>query len=150
MVGEGEWAATKHGGRGIRGWKKLHLGVDRSGVIVAHMLTDATVDDATVGIDLIGAAAGDIASVTADAAYDTVAFHEAASARRAQVVVPAIMTARLSRHGPRSTARDRTITDVETLGRRQWTKASGYHRAGPRRERLFPLQVHHWRRPSRP
>ena len=88
VVGEGEWAAAKHGGRGTRGWKKLHLGVDRSGVIVAHALTEATVDDATVGIDLIGAAAGDVASVTADAAYDTVAFYEAASARHAQVVVP--------------------------------------------------------------
>ena len=35
VVGEGEWAAAKHGGRGTRGWKKLHLGVDRAGVIVA-------------------------------------------------------------------------------------------------------------------
>jgi hypothetical protein len=34
IVGEGEWAAAKHGGRGRRGWKKLHLGVDRSGVIL--------------------------------------------------------------------------------------------------------------------
>ncbi len=32
MVGEGEWAAAKYGGRGQRGWKKLHLGVDGSGV----------------------------------------------------------------------------------------------------------------------
>ncbi|AMY09581.1 Transposase DDE domain protein [Luteitalea pratensis] len=91
VVGEGEWAATKHGGRGRRGWKKLHLGVGRSGVTVAHVLTEATVDDA---IDLIGAAVGDIASVTADAAYDTVAFYEAASGRHAQVVVPPITTAR--------------------------------------------------------
>ena len=74
VVGEGEWAAAKHGGRGIRGWKKLHIGVDRSGVIVAHALTEVTVDDATVGIELIAAVAGDIASVTADAAYGTVAF----------------------------------------------------------------------------
>src|SRR5829696_1744818 len=44
VVGEGEWAAAKHGGRGIRGWKKLHLGVDGAGVIVAHALTEATVD----------------------------------------------------------------------------------------------------------
>jgi hypothetical protein len=66
VVGEGEWAAAKHGGRGARGWKKLHLGVDRSGVIIAHALTESTADDATVGIVLIGAAAGDIASVTAD------------------------------------------------------------------------------------
>ncbi len=49
IVGEGEWAAAKHGGRGTRGWKKLHVGVDHTGVIVAHALTDATVDDATNG-----------------------------------------------------------------------------------------------------
>jgi IS5 family transposase len=128
VVGEGEWAAAKHGGRGTRGWKILHLGVDRSGVIVAHALTEATVDDATVGIALIGAAAGDIASVTADAAYDTVAFYEAASARLAQVVVRPTRTARVSRRGRRSRARDRVISDVETLGRRDWQKASGYYR----------------------
>ena len=29
IVGEGEWAAAKHGGRGKRAWKKLHFGVDR-------------------------------------------------------------------------------------------------------------------------
>ena len=52
IVGEGEWAAVKHGGRGRRGWKKLHLGVDRSGVIVARALTAASVDDATTGITL--------------------------------------------------------------------------------------------------
>lgn len=83
VVGEGEWAAAKHGGRGRRAGRSLHLGVDRSGVIVAHALTEATADDATVGIDLIGTTVGDIASVTADAAYDTVAFYEAASARHA-------------------------------------------------------------------
>ena len=97
-------------------------------MIAAHVLTDATVDDATVGIALVGAAAGDIASVTADAAYDTVAFYEAASARHAQVVVPPMRTAKVSRHGPRSSVRDRTISDVETLGRREWQKASGYPR----------------------
>ena len=36
IVGEGAWAAAKHGGRRMRGWKKRHLGVDRSGVIVAR------------------------------------------------------------------------------------------------------------------
>ena len=41
IVGEGEWAAAKHGGRGRRGWKTLHLGVDRSGVIVARALSES-------------------------------------------------------------------------------------------------------------
>ena len=101
IVGEGEWAAVKHGGRGRRGWKKLHLGVDGSGVIIAR--------------------------VTADAAYDTIAFYESAGARDAQVVVPPATTATVSRRGPRSSARDRTIKKVKEIGRRRWKKASAYH-----------------------
>ena len=53
VVGAGEWGGGKYGGRGHRGWKKLHLAVDRAGVIVAHALTEPRVDDATTGIDLI-------------------------------------------------------------------------------------------------
>ena len=63
IVGEGEWAAVKHGGRGRRGWKKLHLGVDRSGVIVARALTEASVDDATTGITLIEAVDGGVGAL---------------------------------------------------------------------------------------
>ena len=127
IVGEGEWAAAKHGGRGKRGWKKLHLGVDRSGVIVAQALTEPTADDATTGMSLIEQADGQLARVTADAAYDTIAFYDAAGARRATVVVPPARTASLSRRGPRSRVRDSTIKRVKVLGRRRWKKASGYH-----------------------
>ena len=86
IVGEGEWAAVQHGGRGHRGWKTRHLAVDRGGVIVAHALTEPTVDAATIGIDLIETVDDEIARVTADAAYDTVAFYEAAEMRDATVV----------------------------------------------------------------
>ena len=127
IVGEGEWAAAKHGGRGRRGWKKLHLGVDRSGVIVARALTEASVDDATTGITLIEATDGALGRVTADAAYDTIGFYEAAGARGATVVVPPTRTANVSRYGPRSGARDRTILAVKERGRRRWKKTSGYH-----------------------
>ena len=127
IVGEGEWAAVKHGGRGRRGWKKLHLGVDRSGVIVARALTEASVDDATTGITLIEAVDGALGRVTADAASDTVGFYEAAGARRATVVVPPTSTANVSRHGPRSSARDRTILAVKETGWRRWKQMSGYH-----------------------
>ncbi len=128
IVGEGEWAAAKHGKRGKRGWKKLHLGVDRCGVIVAQAVTEPTADDATTGIDLINQVDSDIASVTADTAYDTITFYDAAGARSATVVVPPAKTASVSRRRPRSSARDRTITRVKILGRRRWEKASGYQR----------------------
>ena len=162
IVGEGEWAAAKHGGRGRRGWRKLHLGVDQSGGIRVHTLTEETGDDATTALDLLTAVEGSLVRVTADAAYDTVAVYETAGARGATVVVPPAKTANISGHGPRSPARDRTITLVKhrsgrrpSLGtargrprgipsirarvekqlgrrdlRRQWNKASWYHRQG--------------------
>ena len=130
IVGEGEWAAPKHGGCGRRGWLKLHLGVDQSGVILVHTLTEATGDDATTALDLLTAVDGPLVRVTADAAYDTVAVYETAGARGATVVIPPARTANVSGHGPRSPARDRTITLVKQLGRRQWKQASGYHRQG--------------------
>ena len=128
IVGEGEWTTAKHGRRGRRGWKKLHLGVDPTGVIVAHALTEATLDDATTGVELIAVVNDDITRMTGDAAYDTVAFYETARARGATVVVPPARTANVSGHGPRSPARDRTVTLVKQLGRRRWKKTSGYHR----------------------
>ena len=206
IVGEGEWAAAKHGGRGRRGWRKLHLGVDQSGVILVHTLTEATGDDATTALDLLNAVEGPLVRVTADAAYDTVGrrlrngggagcdgrrptgqdgerlwprpavasagkkpvhragsddhvgeaartapleegVYETAGARGATVVVPPAKTANISGHGPRSPARDRTITLVKQIGRHRWKKVSGYHRQS-RVENT--LQVHHRRWPSRP
>ena len=130
LVGAGEWATVKHGDRGRRGWRKLHLGVDQSGVIRVHTLTEATRDDATTALDLLNAVDGYLVSVTVDAASDTVAVYETARARGATVVVPPVRTANISGHGPRSPVRDRTITLVKTLGRRRWKQASGYHRQG--------------------
>jgi hypothetical protein len=46
IAGEGEWAAAKYGGRGKRAWKKLHIGIDESGLIVAEALTHGSADDA--------------------------------------------------------------------------------------------------------
>ncbi len=112
IVGQGAWAAAKHGGHGKRGWKKLHLGVDRSGVIVAQALTDAHVDDATTAVDLIPAVDGDISSVTADAAYDTIAVYEAAGARGARVVVPPQRTAAVSRRSGSAQRYDMAVDDV--------------------------------------
>ena len=135
IVGAGEWAAAKHGGCGRRGWRKLHLGVDQSGVILFHMLTEATGDDATTALDLLTAVDGPLVRVTADAAYDTVAVYETATARGATVIIPPAKTANISGHGPRSPARDRTITWVKQLGQRRWKKVSGYHRQSRPRTR---------------
>lgn len=126
--GEGEWAAAKHGAKGRRGWRKLHLSIDPRGVILAQHLTEATADDANTALDLLGRIKGAITCVTADGAYDTTAFYEAANERGARVVVPPPTTATASRK-PRARAspRNQTIERVQEIGRRAWKKEAGYH-----------------------
>ncbi|MCP5067636.1 MAG: IS5 family transposase [bacterium] len=126
--GEGEWAAAKHGAKGRRGWRKLHLSVDSRGLILAQRLTEATADDASTALDLLGGIKGTVTRITADGAYDTVAFYEAADERGARVVVPPSTTATASRK-PRARAspRNQTIERVKEIGRRAWKKEAGYH-----------------------
>ena len=97
-------------------------------MIRVHTLTEATSDDATTALDLLTAVESPLVRVTADAASDTVAVYETATARGATAIIPPAKTANVSGHGPRSPARDRTITWVKQLGRRRWKQVSGYHR----------------------
>ena len=148
IVGEGEWARAKHGVRGTRGWKKLHLAVDRSGVIIAEALTEGHVDDATTALHLIDAVDGDIASVTADGAYDSIAIYDAAGAawrdRRGAsdqhaygVTTPTAVDC--SRSHDQEGEGDRTTSVEEGV----WLPS-----AGPRGERILPVQVDHRGWPS--
>ena len=143
VFGEGEWATAKHGGRGKRGWKKLHLGVDRAGVIVTQALTEPTADDAMTGVGLVTGIPGDVASVTADAAYDTIAFYDVATDRGAQVVVPPLRTASLSRRCPRSRSRDRTIGASAAPRPSAVKEGREISSTGSRGERGLSVQVDH-------
>ena len=165
IMGEGEWAAVKHGGHGRRGWKKLHLGVDETGVIVASALTEPTADDATTGISLVEHVDRDLTRVTADAAYDTLGFYDAAGARGARVVVPPTKAASRSSgtSRPLATVFERAVSvpqGAPVLLSRPHDQAGGRSRsatveegfrippASPRGERVLPVQVDHWRRSS--
>jgi hypothetical protein len=125
IFGEGEWAAAKHGGKGIRGWKKLHIGVDGDGVIVGQQLTAASADDGNVGVGLVDRVPGKIRRVTGDGAYDNLALYDAAAGRGAKVVVPPVKTAQIGGRGCR--LRDRIIRRIHKVGRRQWKQESDYH-----------------------
>ena len=135
VFGEGQWAAAKHKGKGIQGWRKLHLGVDESGFIVAEVLTDANTDDASTGIALVDAVPDDVEAIIGDTAYDTRPFYAAGERVGARVVVPPIRTA--GGRGPRCPARDETIRRVREVGRRQWKKEAGYHRQGRVENAIF-------------
>ena len=150
IVWAGEWAAAKHGGRGRRSWRKLHLGVDPSGVTRVHTLIEETGDDATIALDRLTAVKGPLARVTADAASDTVGH-------------------RRDRQGAGCDGRRPTGQDGDRLWPRPAVARAGSNdpvgqdarpvpleagvrvpSSGPGGEHVLPRHVHHRRGPSRP
>ena len=133
LFGQGEWCAAKHG-RARRRWMKLHLGVDATtGEVVAHVLTNGHVDDAAQVPDLLRQPEGDIASLTADGAYDGDPVYQAAVSRQPgrapDVVIPPRASAVLSTADPDGQSpRDRHIRLITKHGRMAWQRMTGYGR----------------------
>src|ERR687895_2695512 len=91
--GAGEWLAEKHGERGKRSWRKLHLAVDpASGEILASELTTTEEGDASQVGPLLDQIHRPVASVPADGAYDGEPVYRAVAERQpdppAAVVIP--------------------------------------------------------------
>ena len=65
ILGDGEWQSHKHKtSNQRRSWRKLHLGIDGDGYIIASALTDRTMDDACVAISMLEQIEGSIARFT--------------------------------------------------------------------------------------
>jgi hypothetical protein len=97
VEGEGEWNVRKHGGPKCRAWRKIHLGIDEETLeIRAVEVTGSDLGDAPRLPDLLSQIPPDqeIASVTADGAYDTRKCHDAIAERGADAVIPPRKTAK--------------------------------------------------------
>jgi hypothetical protein len=99
-------------------------------MIRAQVLTKGSGDEAMTGLKVMKKTKGKLASVTRDAAYDSVGIHDQATSRGARVVASPTRTASVSSRKPRSAARDRTIQEVAQVGRQRWKKESGHHQQG--------------------
>ena len=132
MLGDGEWHSHKHKtANKRRSWRKLHLGVDGDGFIVASELTDSGADDAIVGAAMIKEIEVAIERFTADGAYDTRAIYEAlagVTGSEVTVVVPPRKSASPSKPAQATFwQRDAAIQRIAEVGRRQWRKEAGAH-----------------------
>jgi transposase len=132
--GAGEWLVDKHGGRGRRTWRKLHLAVDPgTGEILASELTTTEEGDAALVGPLLEQITGPIASVIADGAYDGEPVYRAVAERQpnppAAVVIPPRATAVPSpTAGTAPTQRDGHVQMIRDKGRLGWQRAVGYGR----------------------
>ena len=132
VEGEGEWNARKHGGPKRRVWRKVHLGIDEETLeIRAVEVTSCDVGDAPMLPDLLSQIPPDqeIASVTADGAYDTCKCHDVIAERGAAAVIPPRKNAKPWKAiTTGAVARDEALRASEYLGRALWRRWSGYHR----------------------
>ena len=133
VFGDGEWQAQKHRtSNKRRSWRKLHLGIDGSGCIVASALTDSGEDDAYVGISMLEQIGGTIGRFTADGAYDSRPMYEALAASGTvdiRIVIPPKKTATVDLRATGSwRQRNEAIERIGEVGRRRWRRESGAHR----------------------
>jgi transposase len=143
VYGAGEWHREKHGSRGRRSWRRLHLAVDPdSGEILASDLTDKDVGESSQVGALLDQVVGDIASVTTDGAYDGDPVSQAVADRapEATVVIPPRATATPSPQADQApTQRDHHLQTIAQRGRRGWQRAIGYGRRSLGRDRDVSL-----------
>lgn len=133
VYGEGEWKVRQHGYSKRRTWRKLHLSVDEnSQELQAVVLTEASVDDAEAGLELLEQTPGRINKAGGDGAYDKRKFYEAGMARGVETILVAPQrNARIWQHGNSHKTplpRDENLRRIRQVGRRRWKRASGYHR----------------------
>src|SRR4051794_29117002 len=91
LGGPGEWLVEKHGTSKRRSWRKLHIGFDAvSGRIVASILTDRDVDDASQVGPLLDQIADPVEVFLGDGGYDRTNVYTVLDERHpsAVIVVP--------------------------------------------------------------
>ncbi len=123
VYGVGEWHHDKHGVRGPRTWRKLHLAVD-----AATLTTSSDGDVSQVG-PLLDQTSGVITTVMADGAYDGETIFQTIAARDAgaRVVIPPRATAVVSDAAETApTQRDCHIQTIAEQGRLGWQRHTDY------------------------
>lgn len=136
VYGEGEWKVRQHGIGKRRTWRKIHLGTDeKSGEIVAQVLTKNDVDDAAVVPDLLKQAAKNKVKINrfaGDGAYDKRKCYDYLIEKDIEPIIPPQTNANywLLKNGEPDPEHPRNLNllDIDDTDRKQWKIKSNYHR----------------------
>jgi transposase len=130
IYGQGEWHSKKHGRRRRKRWKKLHLGVDENGRILASRVTDGHEHDPSQVPNLLTQVDREIEQFVGDGIYDQEAVYEAVDfySPGAEVIVPPRKDAVLSNNSiSASSQRNLHIAEIRSKGWSEWKRQSGYY-----------------------
>ena len=130
VYGQGEWHAQKHGEKKRKAWKKLHIGVDDQGRIVASTVTDSNKQDPSQVPELLDQIDEEIDRFIADGIFDQEPVYTAVEQHSpgARVIISPRKDAAPSPTA--STAppqRDQHLLEIERGGRCVWKRTSGYY-----------------------
>jgi len=142
ILGSGEWNAHRYkASRKRRDWRKLHIGVDDEGFIVAAELTPSNEDDASTLADLLQQIEAPIHRFTADGAYDHRSVYDRVGEVGTEdvvILIPPRRTAVSSRSADGAWAqREAALQRIREVGRREWQKESGHRQQACVENRFF-------------
>ena len=130
ICGQGEWHSKKYGKRRHKRWKKLHLGVDENGQVLASKVTNGHEQDPSQVPCLLAQVDREIDRFVGNGIYDQEAVYEVVvhHSPGAEVVVPPRKDAVLSNNSiSASSYRDRHIAEIRSKGWSEWKRQSGYY-----------------------
>jgi hypothetical protein len=130
VCGQGEWHTQKHGEKKHKRWKKLHIGVDAQGQMVASTVTESHEQDPSQVPALLSQVDQPIDRFIGDGIYDQASVYAAVARHSpgARVIIPPRKDAVLSPTGATSpTQRDQHLVAIECEGRCAWKRTSGYY-----------------------
>lgn len=130
ICGQGEWHSAKHGEKRRKRWKKLHIGVDQCGWILASKVTDDHVPDPSQVPNLLAQVNREVDRFVADGIYDQEPVYAAVAQHSpgCSTVIPPRKDAVLSNAAADCRSqRDHHIEEIQRGGRPQWKRQSGYY-----------------------
>lgn len=132
VFSDGEWRRKKHGVDKRRTFRKVHLAVDpESYAIVAQLLTDSSVHDATPVKPLLEQVEAEVETFYGDGAYDTWGVREHLEEERIHQIIPPRKNAVIKQHGNSKKdplERDECVRQIRRDGEKSWKVSIGYHR----------------------
>jgi hypothetical protein len=130
ICGQGEWHSQKYGEKRHKRWKKLHIGVDKNGWIMASKVTEGSEQDPCQVPDLLDQVDRDIDCFVGDGIFDREPVYEAVQQHSsgASVIVLPRKDAVLSNSSTGVLSqRNEHISEIEKMGRPEWRRQSGYY-----------------------
>jgi Transposase DDE domain len=130
VCGQGEWHSQKHGEKKSKRWKKLHIGVDAQGWIVACTVTESQEQDPSRVPELLSQVDGVIDRFIGDGIFDQAPVYTAVEHHSPgiRVIIPPRKGAVLSSMASIApTQRDQHVLAIESAGRSAWKRMSGYY-----------------------